>query len=317
MKLQTKIPIESENPKIDYDSKIVLLGSCFIENIGNKLDYVKFHTLQNPFGVLFHPLAIERIIERALQGKFFSEDDIFFRNEHWHCFEIHSLIYGTNKDDYLTLINTKLNQLRTYLLTASHIVLTFGTAWVYRLLASQSIVANCFKIPQKEFEKELLTTDQILKSVINIISLINTKNLKASLLLTVSPVRHLKNGFIKNNLGKAHLIVAIQEALVRSNLPNLHYFPSYELMIDELRDYRFYKEDMIHPNNTAIDIIWESFSKAWISSDTTTTQKLIGTIQSGLSHHPFDATSKQHQLFLKDLKTKINQVEKKFPHIKF
>ena len=136
-------------------------------------------------------------------------------------------------------------------------------------------------------------------------------------MLTVSQVRHLKNGFIKNNLGKAHLIVAIQEALVRSNLPNLHYFPSYELMMDELRDYRFYKEDMIHPNNTAIDIIWESFSKAWISSDTTTTQKLIGTIQSGLSHHPFDATSKQHQLFLKDLKTKINQVEKKFPHIKF
>ena len=315
MKLQIKIPIESEIPKIDYDSKIVLVGSCFVESIGNKLDYVKFQTLQNPFGILFHPKAIERIIERALQSDFFTEDDIFFKNERWYCFEMHSSVCATNKIDFLSLINNKLNRLREYLLTASHIVLTFGTAWIYRLLSSQTIVANCLKIPQKEFQKELLSIEEIKTSYNNIVTQILSRNPDTQIITTISPVRHVKEGIIENNRSKAHLITALQQLVFEEK--KVCYFPSYELMIDQLRDYRFYKEDMIHPNGTAIKIIWEFFKKTWISKETESIQKSIRTIRSGLDHQPFDPTSKQHQLFLQDLKTKMNQVEKEFSHIKF
>ena len=315
MKLQTKIPIESETPKIDYDSKIVLVGSCFVESIGDKLDYLKFQTLQNPFGILFHPIAIERIIERALESDFFTESDIFFKNERWHCFELHSSVCATTKIDFLSLINNKLKELREYLITASHVVLTFGTSWVYRFLKTKKIVANCFKIPQKEFQKELLSIEEIKTSYNNIVTQILSRNPDTQIITTISPVRHVKEGIIENNRSKAHLITALQQLVFEEK--KVCYFPSYELMIDQLRDYRFYKEDMIHPNDTAIKIIWEFFKKAWISKETESIQKSIRTIRSGLDHQPFDPTSKQHQLFLQDLKTKMNQVEKEFSHIKF
>ena len=315
MKLQIKIPIESEIPKIDYDSKIVLVGSCFVESIGNKLDYVKFQTLQNPFGILFHPIAIERIIERALQSDLFTEDDIFLKNERWYCFEMHSSVCATNKIDFLLLINNKLNRFREYLLTASHIVLTFGTAWIYRLLSSQTIVANCLKIPQKEFQKELLSIEEIKTSFKNMVTQILNRNPNTQIITTISPIRHVRDGIIENSRSKAHLITALHQLISKEK--KVYYFPSYELMMDELRDYRFYKEDMIHPSNVAIEIIWESFKKAWISPETESIQKSIRTIRSGLEHQPFDSTSKQHQLFLQDLKTKMNQIEKKLPGIKF
>lgn len=315
MKLQTKIPIESETPKIDYDSKILLLGSCFVESIGDKLDYVKLQTLHNPFGILFHPIVIERIIERALESDYFTESDIFFKNERWYCFEMHSSVCATTKIDFLSLINNKLKELREYLITSSHIILTFGTSWVYRFLKTKKIVANCFKIPQKEFQKELLSIEEIKTSYNNVVTQILNRNPDTQIITTISPVRHVKEGIIENNRSKAHLITALQQLVFEEK--KVSYFPSYEIMIDELRDYRFYKEDMIHPNDTAIKIIWEFFKKAWISKETESIQKSICTIRSGLDHQPFDPTSKQHQLFLEDLKKKMNQVEKEFPHIKF
>jgi hypothetical protein len=318
MKLQTKIPIPSNEPKIDYDSKIVLLGSCFVENLGDRLSNAKFQTLQNPFGILFHPKAIENIIERALQDNLFIDKDIFLKNERWYCFEMHSSINASNKKDFLVLINRKLAELKGYLLNSTHIVLTYGSGWVYRFVKTQRLVANCFKIPQKEFKKELLSVSDINSSLSNVISLIKVSNPKASIITTVSPVRHLKDGFVDNNLSKAHLITAIHQVLSsESLLKTLFYFPSYEMMLDELRDYRFYKEDMIHPNNTAVSIIWEAFNKAWISSETVPLQKAILAIQSSLKHKPFDPKSEDHLLFIRDLETKISLIKKDLPHIKF
>tara|TARA_R110000787_G_scaffold96415_5_gene199795 strand:- start:12261 stop:13217 length:957 start_codon:yes stop_codon:yes gene_type:complete len=318
MKLQTKIPIISNEPKIDYDSKIVLLGSCFVENIGDKLNYVKFQTLQNPFGILFHPIAIENIIERALQNNSFTEEDVFFKNDRWYCFEMHSSINATNKKYFLDLINIKLAELKAYLLNSTHVVLTFGTAWVYRFIKTKKLVANCFKIPQKEFKKKLLSVSDISSSLSNIISLIKENNPKASIITTVSPVRHLKDGFVENNLSKAHLITAIHQVLSKDSNSKTHfYFPSYEMMMDELREYRFYKEDMIHPNNIAVTIIWEAFNQAWISSKTEPFQKVILAIQTGLKHKPFNPDSEEHLLFVKDLKSKINLIKKEIPHLKF
>jgi len=318
MKLQTKIPIASNQPAIDYDSKIVLLGSCFVENIGDKLSYAKFQTLQNPFGILFHPKAIENIIERALLDNSFTEEDVFFKNKRWYCFEMHSSINAIHKKDFLVLINKKLAELKVYLLNSTHIVLTYGSGWVYRFIKSQKLVANCFKMPQKEFKKELLNVSDINSSLSNVISLIKEINPKASIITTVSPIRHLKDGFVDNNLSKAHLITAIHQVLSsESLLKTLFYFPSYEMMMDELRDYRFYEEDMIHPNNTAVNIIWEAFNKAWISSETVPLQKAILAIQSSLEHKPFNPNSEDHLLFIRNLEAKISLIKKDVPHIKF
>ena len=318
MKLQTKIPIASNQPAIDYDSKIVLLGSCFVENIGDKLSYAKFQTLQNPFGILFHPKAIENIIERALLDNSFTEEDVFFKNKRWYCFEMHSSINAIHKKDFLVLINKKLAELKVYLLNSTHIVLTYGSGWVYRFIKSQKLVANCFKMPQKEFKKELLNVSDINSSLSNVISLIKEINPKASIITTVSPIRHLKDGFVDNNLSKAHLITAIHQVLSsESLLKTLFYFPSYEMMMDELRDYRFYEEDMIHPNNTAVNIIWEAFNKAWISSETVPLQKAILAIQSSLEHKPFNPNSEDYLLFIRNLEAKISLIKKDVPHIKF
>ena len=185
--------------------------------------------------------------------------DIFFKNERWYCFEMHSSVCATNKIDFLSLINNKLNELREYLITASHIVLTFGTSWVYRFLKTKKIVANCFKIPQKEFQKDLLSIEEIKTSYNNIVTQILSRNPDTQIITTISPVRHLREGLIENNRSKAHLITVLQQLVFEEK--KVSYFPSYELMLDELRDYRFYKEDMIHPNDTAIKIIWEFFKK--------------------------------------------------------
>ena len=315
MKLQTRIPLKPELHQIDYRSQILLMGSCFTENIGERLSFYKFQTLINPFGIVFHPLAIEKLVTRAINEDFYSEADLIFQNEQWHCFDAHSSLSQSQKDDFLTGLNEKLKELREYLLTVTHIVFTYGTAWVYRYIETDAIVANCHKIPQKKFLKELLTVEEITASIENTFTLIKDVNPQVRFVHTISPVRHLKDGFIENAISKAHLIAGLQELIAPRNY--IYYFPSYEIMMDELRDYRFYNEDMVHPNKTAITIIWEQFNLVWIASETEELQKEIAGIQTGLLHRPFNSESTAHQLFLKKLQGRINALQQRIPAIKF
>lgn len=320
MKLQTKIPIQPQENQIDYSSNILLMGSCFVENIGAKLDFYKFRNLQNPFGILFHSIAIEKLIVRALKDISFSEKDIFFYKGQWHCFEVHSEMSSASKDEFLKKLNSQLILLKKYLLKATHIVFTYGTSWVYRFKETDNLVANCYKIPQQEFIKELLSVEEVSASIKNTLSLISEVNTKASIITTVSPVRHLKDGFVENTVSKAHLFAGLHQSIIQKSSIINHqsvYFPSYEIMMDELRDYRFYKEDMIHPNNLAISIIWEAFQNTWISSETKTLQKEISSIQNGLQHRPFNPESEEHKSFLKNLEIKISVLQKKIKHLKF
>ncbi|MFT5238763.1 MAG: hypothetical protein ACI9M9_002377 [Flavobacteriaceae bacterium] len=314
MKLQTRIPLDPELQQIDYESKILLMGSCFTENIGERLVFYKFQNLINPFGIVFHPLAIEKLITRAINEDLYTETDLIFQNEQWHCFEVHSSLSHHRKDDFLSGLNEKLKQLREYLLTATHIIFTYGTAWVYRYIETDSIVANCHKIPQKKFLKELLTVEEISASIENTLILIKDINPQVKFIHTISPVRHLKDGFVENAISKAHLISGLHELIAPQK--SIYYFPAYEIMMDELRDYRFYNEDMVHPNKTAITIIWEQFTKVWIASETEELQKEIAGIQAGLLHRPFNPKSEAHRLFLKDLQQKIVSLKLRLPNIK-
>lgn len=316
MIFQTQIPIKrEENNLISYYSKTLLIGSCFSENIGNKLAFYKFQTHQNPFGILFHPKAIENLISRAIKSEYYIEKDLVFNNERWHCLDAHSSLSAADKNTLLHNLNSALENTKTYLENASHIIMTLGTSWVYRYLENDCIVANCHKIPQKKFSKDLLSIDEITSTLKNITALISSINKKANIIFTVSPVRHLKDGFIENNRSKAHLISAVH-ATVNSEM-NSHYFPSFEIVVDELRDYRFYNEDMIHPNNMAINHIWNKFTATWFSEDTEPVMKVVETIQRGIAHRPFNEASEQHQKFLKNLELKKAQLTKKLPFIKF
>jgi len=315
LKLQTEISLTPQQPAIDYNSKVVLMGSCFVEHIGDAFAYYKFEHLQNPFGILFHPVAIETLVTRAINKTYFGEQDVFYDNEHWHCFEVHSLINASEKQTLLQQLNDSLDQLHDYLLQATHLMFTYGTAWVYRHIESDTIVTNCHKIPQKKFLKELLTPDEVAATIENTIALIKDVNPTVNFIHTVSPVRHIKDGFVENGKSKANLISGVHQLIEARK--RVHYFPSYEIIMDQLRDYRFYKEDMIHPNSTATKIVWELFSEVWISSEVKELQKEIDAIQSGLEHKPFNPSSEAHQLFLSELDKKIAAVREKLPHITF
>jgi lysophospholipase L1-like esterase len=316
MKLQTNISIKQQADNlIDYHSRILLLGSCFSENIGNKLSYFKFQSKQNPFGILFHPKAIENLISRAIKEELYTEKELIFNNERWHCFDAHSSISAVAKNVLLTNLNSALIHTKKQLKEATHVFITLGTSWVYRYLETNTIVANCHKIPQKEFSKELLSVAEISRTLEQCIALLKSINKTVSVTFTVSPVRHLKDGFIENTRSKAHLIAAIHTVINSKN--NTYYFPSYEIVMDELREYRFYNEDMLHPNTTAINYIWEKFVSSWFSREAQDIMQEVETVQKEISHRPFNEKSKQHQQFLRKLELKKGKLLLRFPFLKF
>ena len=314
MELQTKIPLTPSDNPIDYQSKLVLLGSCFVENIGAKLDYFQFQQLQNPFGILFHPLAIENLVQRATAGENYQQEEIFEQDGIWRCFDAHSDLRSDNPEALLNLLNQKLKETKESLETASHIIITLGTAWVYEYNSSGKMVANCHKVPQKQFTKKLLSVAEIELSLKHIIRLIQSVNPKAQIICTISPVRHIKDGFVENQRSKAHLITALNQII---NGHNVSYFPSYEIMMDELRDYRFYGTDMVHPNQLAIDYIWEKFKSVWIASNSYPVMDEVDAVQKGLLHRPFNPDSEAHQKFKTSLRAKITYLQERYPFMKF
>lgn len=315
MQFRTQISILPNQNTIDYNSKILSLGSCFAENMSEKFDYFKFQNTVNPFGIIFNPVSIEKLVNRIVNKIEFTEKDIFFHNDLWHCYEVHSELSNPNKEEFLKQLNHLIFQSFNSLLQTSHIIITYGTSWVYRNIESNEIVANCHKVPQKQFSKEILSIDSIEKSIQNTISLIQKVNPNCYFIFTVSPVRHIKDGFVENQRSKAHLISAIHSYNQQTTTNN--YFPSYEIMMDELRDYRFYAEDMLHPNQTAIDYIWIKFFENYVNEKEFGLMNQVCEIQRALKHRPFNPNSESHQKFLDNLNKKINILVSKFPQITF
>lgn len=314
MNFTTKIPIEKSKNPISYSSRILSLGSCFVENMGKKFDYFKFQNAVNPFGIIFNPVSIENLVSRVINNQNFTEEDIFFYNDLWHCFEVHSELSNPNKEGFLILLNQLLESTNNQITKSTHIIITYGSSWVYRNKLSKNIVANCHKVPQRQFDKEILSVATIEKSFQNTINLIQKVNPTCHFTFTVSPVRHIKDGFIENQRSKAHLITAIHNSITpQSSI----YFPSYEILMDELRDYRFYAEDMLHPSQTAIDYIWVRFFENYISENEFPIMQQICDIQKGLLHRPFNPDSENHQIFLTALNQKIIKLQEGFPYIKF
>lgn len=316
MQLQTIVPIKPLENKIDYHSKIVSVGSCFAVNMALRFQQYQFQNSVNPLGILFHPVAIERLIDFTVRNKTFTEEDVFLHNEIWSSFDAHSDLNELEQEDIVDTLNAKVQKFKHYLQDASHFILTLGTAWVYRNIEKDHLVANCHKIPQNQFSKEILAISTCLDAIEKIEKGIRKINPTIQIIYTISPVRHIKDGYVENQRSKSHLIAALQQHLEKQSTHN-YYFPSYEIMMDELRDYRFYTKDLLHPNEIAIDYIWEKFTENCLNSSILKTMKMVDEVQKGLAHRPFNPYTEAHQTFLDKLAQKLDVLLEQYPFMNF
>jgi hypothetical protein len=300
--------------RIQHSDKLLLVGSCFTENIGDKLRRHKFSVLENPNGIIFNPASIAKSVTSYLENKKYSEDELFFQDEVWNSWEHHTRFSGVNKEAVLQGINDSQQRAHDFLRTADWLMLTVGSAFVYEL-ENRSIVANCHKVPTDKFNKKLLAVDEVLSVFDNMVHRLFMFNPNLKIIFTISPVRHLRDGFIENNRSKAILIQAIHHLVNKFN--KLHYFPAYELVIDDLRDYRFYAEDMVHPNYAATNYVWEKFVGSCIGEPAQELMKTLNGIAAAYRHKAFNPTSAAHKKFLRAHFEKTEQLGKQYPYIDF
>ena len=310
---RTNIQPEVSKNKITYQTPILFLGSCFTENIGYKMQELKFPVLINPFGVLYNPVSVRQSLEILLDKRDFEEKDIGFFNEQWYSFYHDTEFSKPDKQECLKNINTKLNQAREHFKKINYLIITFGTAWIYEYIKTGTIVSNCHKIPAKEFERYKLGVEDIFVQWAKLLNRIEDFNPNLKVIFTVSPVRHWKDGAVQNQLSKSTLILAIHQIMKIFEI--VEYFPAYEIMMDDLRDYRFYADDMLHPSNMAIDYIWEQFANTFFEKDTTEIIKEVGKIIQAKNHRPLNPGADSHKKFKKNQLEKIDKLSKKYPFI--
>ena len=315
MELLLSFKVTPSSHKISYVDKILFIGSCFTEEIGKMMQDLKFDVLQNPNGILYNPVSIAAALDSYIENKMYNEDDLFFLNELWHSWQHHSVFSGMNKQKVLQDINHSQSEAHQFLKETSWLIITLGTSYNYRLKNSLEPVANCHKTPGDFFEKKLLSVEEMISGLADIISKLQSNYPNLKIIFTVSPVRHVRDGVIENNRSKARLIEAIHS--IKENYGNVFYFPAYELIIDVLRDYRFYKSDLVHPTDSAIAFVFEKFCDAFLDEDSL---KLLGEIKSiiaAINHKPFQKESAAHKKFQQLQLEKIKVIKVNFPSLDF
>jgi len=300
--------------KIKHQHALLLVGSCFTEQIGTKLSNHKFTVLDNPHGILFNPVSITRSVSSYIHNRQYTAGDLFYQNESWNSWEHHSRFSHPDAATCLQVINESQNRAHTFLQKADWLLLTLGSAFVYEL-ENKAVVANCHKVPTDKFHKRLLSAAEIVEGMQQLITDVQAFNPDINIIFTISPVRHLRDGFVENNRSKATLIQAVH-ALVDRNAC-CFYFPAYELIIDDLRDYRFFAEDMVHPNYAATSYVWEKFIVACIDEPSQQLMKEIAVIVAARNHKPFNPTSQQHKKFLQTNVEKVKKLQQQFAYINF
>jgi len=311
---RTILPLQKSTLSIDYKSPILCIGSCFTQNIGQRLIDYKFPALLNPFGILYNPLSIKNSLAFLLTNKTYTEEDLFLHQDLWHSFDHHGAFSNPAPSSILADINTQLKTAQLFLKKTKVLILTFGTSNVFIQKSTRKVVANCHKVPNTDFEKRRLSMVRIIVELTPILKKLKAVNPDLEVLFTVSPVRHLKDGLLENHRSKATLLLAI-EALTKQ-LPFTHYFPAYELVMDDLRDYRFFEKDMAHPNALAIEYIWQAFQSAYFSDSTTVIFKQVKKLVQASLHRPFHPQTNTHQQFVKKQLEKIDQLAQQYPFLK-
>jgi len=310
MDFRTPVEWHGESEEIKYSDHVLLMGSCFAENVGGLLLENKFSCDVNPFGILYNPLSIAKALRQMLDGKVYTMDDLFDSGGQWHSWMHHSSFSSIDADECLNRINSRLEKAASALPRTSWLIMTWGTAFVYE--KDSEVVGNCHKQPDRLFTRRLLDVDTICGEWNDTLREAKQRFPGLKVMLSVSPIRHLKDGLHGNQISKSVLLLAI-DRLCRE-LDFCHYFPSYEIVMDELRDYRFYAEDMLHPSPLAVKYIWECFCSTYMSKDTQRVMKEWADIQKGLAHRPFNPDSDAYRRFLSQIVLKIEELKEKFPY---
>lgn len=316
MEFRTLVELPGNQLKINHSHRILLLGSCFAENIGNKLTENKFQCDINPYGTLYNPYSLAFALHEIDCGKIYTEKDLFFRQGQWHSSMHHSSFSDESKDTCLQRINERNRRTLESLPTLDYVIVTYGSSFIYEDTVTQQVAGNCHKRPEKDFNRRLINNpDEMAAEILMLKETFLHHNPNVKIIFTISPIRHIRDGLHENQLSKALLLAALaRNERIIDNISGF-YFPAYEIMMDELRDYRFYAEDMVHPSSLAIDYIWECFGKCYFNRDTQNIIKEWEEIKKGLKHRPFRAESEEYKIFLRQLVLKIERIKEKCPYL--
>lgn len=318
MQFTTPVDIHKSRETIDHKSKLMLLGSCFAQNIGQRLAQGKFDICINPFGIIYNPLSIATVLKRIAKGTPFTEHspEIFEYAERWHSTLHHSDFSRKTKEELLCSINQSLQEAHERIKEVNYIVITFGTAYAYEQANDSSVVSNCHKLPANCFNRRLLNTEEATNAMEEAMQTVVKQCPDAKFIFTVSPIRHLRDGAHDNQKSKATLLLVADE--LQKRFPdNSEYFPAYEIMMDELRDYRFYADDMTHPSPIAVEYIWKKFANSHINTASLELCREIEDIYRALGHRPFDTTSDAYKNFLQNTAKKITGLKERHPYLNF
>lgn len=329
MQFQLPININPLERKISYRDKILLIGSCFTEHIGNALQDLKFSVLQNPNGILFDPASVCKSLQSYITNNKYKEEDLFLLNEVWNSWNHHSRFSHINKDECIKGINASQKKAHEFLKKADWLIITLGSSFSYCLLegssqnpppigggwGAESGVANCHRAPSQWFDKYLLEITETKLMLEELYHQLIKFNPKLKIIYTISPVRHIRDGVVENNRSKARLIEAVHQMV--NNFSNHSYFPAYELVIDVLRDYRFYDVDLVHPNYPATEYVMEKFKENFIDSASQSCMEEIKNIVIAKKHKAFQPETNAHRSFLKAYFEKTNDLQAKLPYLDF
>ncbi|WP_241331590.1 GSCFA domain-containing protein [Chryseobacterium arthrosphaerae] len=313
MKFRTEVDIPASEKKIEIEDKIFSIGSCFASEMTDLLENGQLQTLSNPFGTIFNPFSINNSVQRLHDSAFYQEEELITYNEEYISLDHHTSFDTRYIHQTLDKINKSIEEGNAFLQEADWIIITYGSSFIYEFLPKKKLVANCHKIPQKFFEKRLLSHQELTGSIYNtILELKDICKEGVQILFTVSPVRHTKDGMVENQLSKSKLITAIHESI--SMFEDCHYLPVYEILMDDLRDYRFYKEDMIHPSTQAVNYIFDKFGNAYFSGETQNFIKENFKIIKALEHKTSDKKDPKFIEFREKLDQRIENQRKKVKH---
>jgi len=312
---RTQVKIPESGDKFSYNSKAIMLGSCFTENIGEQLTKYKFDANVNPFGVIYNPISVGNSLKILMDNKEFTEENLNFANELWFSFFHHGRFSHADVHECLRSINTEIQKSSLDLANSDVLFITFGTSWVYELKDTGTIVSNCHKLPARDFNRYRLNVDEIVNHYKELIISLSVFNPNLKIVFTVSPIRHWKDGAHGNQLSKATLLLAVEQ--LAELFSHVSYFPSYEIVMDELRDYRFYGEDMLHMNTTSVNYIWSKFVDTYIEKTSLGVMKQVDKIILAANHRPFNPNSENHQQFISNTLQDIEGLQNQYPNIVF
>lgn len=313
MEFRKTVELPTGTAELRHSDRVMLIGSCFTENMGQMFAASGFRTLVNPFGILYNPLSIAQALNRMSAGEPYTGSELLHHGGLWSSLMHHGSFSSPDQGQCLTRINESLTRGMEMLAEADWLILTFGTAWVYEWKETGAVVGNCHKLPDTLFTRRLLTVEEIAEEYAAVLRRLRERRKELKVMFTVSPIRHTRDGAHGNQLSKSTLLLAVER--ICHEVRECHYFPSYEIMMDELRDYRFYCADMIHPSPVAEQYIWERFSTTYFKRPTLEAIREYEAVRRSLDHRPLNPDTEACRQFKARLEEKVERLREKYPYI--